>query len=108
MTGFVMTLRRTEWLAAALIISAVLLPNWAMGQSAGVSGVYRLTQAGWTIIKQVEKQEVRSGVSPYAHLQRVVSITEYHLEKDGQTMICRMSYDSQQDIQEEECEQSQV
>ena len=105
MTGFVMTLRCTEWLAAALIISVALLPNWAMGQSAGV---YCLTQAGWNIVKQIEKQEVRSGVSPYAHLQRVVSVTEYHLEKDGQTMICRMSYDSQQDIQEEECEQSQV
>ena len=105
MTGFVMTLRRTEWLAAALIISVVLLPNWAMGQSAGV---YRLTQAGWTIVKQVEKQEVRSGVSPYVHLQRVVSVPEYHLEKDGQTMICRMSYDSQQDTQEEKCEQSQA
>ena len=105
MTGFVMTLRCTEWLAVALIISVALLPHWAMGQSAGV---YRLTQAGWNIVKQIEKQEVRSGVSPYTHLQRVVSVTEYHLEKDGQTMICRMSYDSQQDIQEEECEQSQV
>ena len=105
MTGFVTTLRRAEWLASALIISVVLLPNWAMGES---SGVYHLTQSGWTIIKQIEKQEVHSGVSPYAHLQRVVSVTEYHLEKDGQTMICRMSYDSQQDIQEEECEQSQV
>lgn len=99
-----MTFRRTKELATVVILTAVLLPNWAMGQSAGVSGVYRLTQAGWTIVKQVEKQEVRSGVSPYAHLQRVVSITEYHLEKNGQTMICRMSYDSQQDTQEEKCE----
>lgn len=99
-----MTFRRTKGLAAVVILTAVLLPNWAMGQSAGVSGVYRLTQAGWTIVKQVEKQEVRSGVSPYAHLQRVVSVTEYHLEKNGQTMICRMSYDSQQDTQEEKCE----
>jgi len=100
-----MTFRRTKELATVVILTAVLLPNWAMGQLVGVHG---LTQAGWTIVKQAEKQEVRSGVSPYAHLQRVVSITEYHLEKDGQTMICRMSYDSQQDIQEEECEQSQV
>ncbi|HAA35840.1 MAG TPA: hypothetical protein DCE12_03390 [Gammaproteobacteria bacterium] len=100
-----MTFRRTKGLASVIILTAALLPSWATGQSAGVHG---LTQAGWTIVKQVEKQEVRSGVSPYAHLQRVVSITEYHLEKDGQTMICRMSYDSQQDIQEEECEKSQV
>ena len=100
-----MTFRCAKGLALTAILTAALLPSWAMGQSPGVHG---LTQAGWTIVKQVEKQEVRSGVSPYAHLQRVVSITEYHLEKDGQTMICRMSYDSQQDVQEEDCEQSQV
>ena len=100
-----MTFRHTKGLAVAAILTAALLPSWAMGQSPGVHG---LTQAGWTIVKQVEKQEVRSGISPYAHLQRVVSITEYHLEKDGQTMICRMSYDSQQDIQDEECKQPQV
>ena len=99
-----MTFRRTKGLTAVVILTAALLPSWAMGQSAGVSGVYRLTQAGWTIVKQVENQEVRSGVSPYTDLQRVVSVTEYHLEKNDQTMICRMSYDSQQDIQEEKCE----
>ena len=98
-----MTFRCVKGLALTTILTAALLPSWAMGQSPGVHG---LTQAGWTIVKQVEKQEVRSGVSPYAHLQRVVSITEYHLEKDDQTMICRMSYDSQQDVQEEDCEQS--
>ena len=100
-----MTFRRTKGLASVIILTAALLPSWATGQSAGVHG---LTQAGWTIVKQVEKQEVRPGVSPYTHLQRVVSITEYHLEKDGQRMICRMSYDSQQDVQEEDCVQSKV
>ena len=100
-----MSLRCAKGLALTIILCAALLPRWARGQSPGVHG---LTQAGWTIIKQVEKQEVRSGVSPYTHLQRVVSITEYHLEKDGQRMICRMSYDSQQDVQEEDCVQSQV
>ena len=49
----------------------------ALGQSVGV---YALTQAGWQIVKQVEKNEIRSGVSPYTGLARVVSITEYHLE----------------------------
>ena len=97
--------RFAKGLAQAVILTAVLLPGWAMGQSPSVHG---LTQAGWTIVKQVEKQEVRSGVSPYNHLQRVVSITEYHLQKDGQRMICRMSYDSQQDVQEEDCVQSKV
>ena len=104
-SSFLMTFRCAKSLALTAILTAALLPSWAMAQSPGVHG---LTQAGWTIVKQVEKQEVRSGISPYTHLQRVVSITEYHLEKDGQRMICRMSYDSQQDVQEEDCVQSQV
>ena len=58
----------------------------ALGQSVGV---YALTQAGWKIVKQVEKNEIRSGVSPYIGLARVVSITEYHLEKEGKMMFCR-------------------
>ena len=77
----------------------------ALGQSVGV---YALTQAGWHIVKQVEKHEIHSGVSPYNGLARVVSITEYHLEKEGKMMFCRLSYDSQQDIQEERCEEPQA
>jgi len=77
----------------------------ALGQSVGV---YALTQAGWHIVKQVEKHEIHSGVSPYNGLARVVSITEYHLEKEGKMMFCRLSYDSQQDIQEERCEEPQT
>ena len=100
-----MNFRCAKGVAQAVILTAALLPSWAMGQS---PSVYSLTQAGWIIVKQVEKQEVRFGVSPYTHLQRVFSITEYHLEKDGQRMICRMSYDSQQDVQEEDCVQSKV
>ena len=98
-----MTFRYAKGLALTVILTAALLPSWAMAQS---PGVHSLTQVGWTIVKQVEKQEVRPGVSPYTHLQRVVSITEYHLQKDGQRIICRMSYDSQQDVQEEDCVQS--
>ena len=102
MTGPVITSRRTGLGAFAFIAAVSALPQWAVGQS---MGVYGLTQAGWEIVEQIEKQEIRSGVSPYSSLQRVVSVTEYHLEKEGQTMICRLSYDSQQDTQEEKCEE---
>lgn len=90
-------------LVFAFVAFGALQP--ALGQSVGV---YALTQAGWQIVKQVEKNEIRSGVSPYTGLARVVSITEYHLEKEGKMMFCRLSYDSQQDRQEERCEEPQT
>ena len=95
---------------AAVLASAFAFVSFGTLQSAlGQSvGVYALTQAGWQIVKQVEKKEIRSGVSPYTGLARVVSITEYHLEKEGKMMFCRLSYDSQQDIQEERCEEPQA
>ena len=104
MTGPVITSRRTGLGAFAFIAAVSVLPQWAVGQS---TGVYGLTQAGWEIVEQIEKQEIRSGVSPYSSLQRVVSIMEYRLEKDGRRMVCWVSYDSQQDTQEEKCEEYQ-
>jgi len=104
MTGPVITSRRTGLGAFAFIATVSALPQWAVGQS---TGVYGLTQAGWEIVEQIEKQEIRSGVSPYSSLQRVVSIMEYRLEKDGRRMVCWVSYDSQQDTLEEKCEEYQ-
>ncbi|HCX88049.1 MAG TPA: hypothetical protein DG761_08480 [Gammaproteobacteria bacterium] len=105
MDGTAKKRRLTAALAAVLAIAATASPRWVSGETVGV---YGLTQAGWQIVKQIEKQEIRSGVSPYASLQRVVSITEYHLEKEGRIMVCWVSYDSQQDIQEERCEEPQA
>ena len=105
MAGLVNTYRLAAVLGSAFVFVSFSAFQSALGQSVGV---YALTQAGWQIVKQVEKHEIRSGVSPYAGLARVVSITEYHLEKEGQMMFCRLSYDSQQDIQEERCKESQA
>ena len=105
MAGLVNTYRLAAVLGSAFVFVSFSAFQSALGQSVGV---YALTQAGWQIVKQVEKHEIHSGVSPYTSLARVVSITEYHLEKEGQMMFCRLSYDSQQDIQEERCEEPQT
>jgi hypothetical protein len=105
MAGLVNTCRLAAVLGSAFVFVSFSAFQSALGQSVGV---YALTQAGWQVVKQVEKHEIRSGVSPYAGLARVVSITEYHLEKEGQMMFCRLSYDSQQDRQEERCEEPQT
>ena len=105
MAGLVNTYRLAAVLGCAFVFVASGAFQSALGQSVGV---YALTQAGWQIVKQGEKNEIRSGVSPYTGLARVVSITEYHLEKEGKMMFCRLSYDSQQDRQEERCEEPQT
>ena len=105
MAGLVNLRRLAAVLASAFAFVSFGTLQSALGQSVGV---YALTQAGWQIVKQVEKHEIHSGVSPYTSLARVVSITEYHLEKEGEMMFCRLSYDSQQDIQEERCEEPQA
>ena len=105
MAGLVNLHRLAAVLGSAFVFVSFSAFQSALGQSVGV---YALTQAGWQIVKQVEKHEIHSGVSPYNGLARVVSITEYHLEKEGKMMFCRLSYDSQQDIQEERCEEPQT
>ena len=105
MTGLINTHHLAAVALAAFAFVASAVPQSSLGQS---GGVYALTQAGWQIVRQVEKQEIRSGVSPYAGLARVVAITEYYLEKEGRTVVCRLSYDSQQDTQEERCEEPQT
>tara|TARA_Y100001934_G_scaffold178434_1_gene211175 strand:- start:1485 stop:1802 length:318 start_codon:yes stop_codon:yes gene_type:complete len=105
MVGLVNRHQLAAVLLAAFSFADSAVPQPALGQSVGV---YGLTQSGWRIVRQVEKQEIRAGVLPYAGLARVISITEYHLEKQGQMMVCRLSYDSQKDTQEEKCEEPQT
>ena len=102
MAGLINPYRLAAVLGPVFVFVAFGALQSALGQSVGV---YALTQAGWQIVKQVEKNEIRSGVSPYTGLSRVVSITEYHLEKEGKMMFCRLSYDRQQARQEARCEE---
>ena len=65
--------------------------------------VFSLTQQGWEIVFHSERRESYPGEPPYEALERVVLVTEYHLENAGQKMVCFLSYDSQKDRQSETC-----
>ncbi|MBT4356901.1 MAG: hypothetical protein HOD23_04040 [Proteobacteria bacterium] len=65
--------------------------------------VFSLTQQDWEIVFHSERRESYPGEAPYEALERVVLVTEYHLEKAGQKIVCFLSYDSQKDRQSETC-----
>jgi hypothetical protein len=88
-------------LAVPILAALLLLPCYAFAESIGV---YELTQQGWQIVQQSERQEEQAGQAPYENLTRVLFITEYDLVKVDQTMRCRIIYDSQTDTQTEECQ----
>jgi hypothetical protein len=74
--------------------------SWAQSLEAGI---YDLTRQGWQVISITERNERRPGIAPYTDLWRIVSVTDYRLEKSGQVIICEMRYDSQRDSQDETC-----
>ena len=74
--------------------------SWAQPLEAGV---YDLTRQGWQITATTERKERRPGIAPYIQLPRIISVTDYRLEKSGQVIICEMRYDSQRDRQDETC-----
>ena len=65
--------------------------------------VFSLSQQGWEIVFHSERRESYPGEAPYEALERVVLVTEYHLEKENQKIVCFLSYDSQKDRQSETC-----
>ncbi len=70
--------------------------------SAGAT-VSGLRQAGWMVTEQQKRIERRPGLPPYEMLARVVHVTTFVLEKNGQRKRCRLTYDSQLDTIAEEC-----
>jgi len=86
---------------ATFFLAGVLTSvSWAQRLEAGV---YDLTRQGWQVTAIAERNERRPGIAPYAELWRIVSVTDYRLEKSGQVIICEMRYDSQRDSQDETC-----
>ncbi|MBT7182580.1 MAG: hypothetical protein HN906_08485 [Acidiferrobacteraceae bacterium] len=86
---------------AAFFLAGVLTSiSWAQPLEAGV---YDLTRQGWQITATTERKERRPGIAPYIQLPRIISVTDYRLEKSGQVIICEMRYDSQRDRQDETC-----
>lgn len=93
--------RALRGLLASVAATMSLILGPALAESLSV---YGLTQQGWQIIEQSERQEARPGTAPYEHLTRMVLITEYHLVKADQKVRCQIAYDSQADMQTEVCQ----
>jgi hypothetical protein len=92
--------RRAPTAFTFFLLGVLTSISWAQPLEAGV---YELTRQGWQVTAITERNERRPGIAPYAELWRIVSVTDYRLEKSGQVIICEMRYDSQRDRQDETC-----
>lgn len=90
--------------AALLAVLATGHTPPAAAQGDGGTKVSDLLRDGWRVIAKTEAKEHRKGLPPYENLTRVVQVTTYTLGKAGQTMVCRIAYDSQRDHMSEACE----
>ena len=68
--------------------------------------VYSLQQEGWEIIESETREESLPGLPPYEFLRRVISLTTYWLQRDKEEIVCQILYDSQLDLQQEDCDDS--
>ena len=92
--------RRVPTVFTFFLVGVLTSISWAQPLEVGV---YDLTRQGWQVTAITERNERRPGIAPYAELWRIVSVTDYRLEKSGQVIICEMRYDSQRDRQDETC-----
>ncbi len=92
--------RRAPTAFIFFLVGVLTSISWAQPLEAGV---YDLTRQGWQITATTERKERRPGIAPYIQLPRIISVTDYRLEKSGQVIICEMRYDSQRDRQDETC-----
>jgi|TARA_B100001971_G_scaffold29187_1_gene23545 hypothetical protein len=92
--------RRVPTAFTFFLVGVLTSISWAQPLEAGV---YGLTRQGWQVTAITERNERHPGIAPYAELWRIVSVTDYRLEKSGQVIICEMRYDSQRDSQDETC-----
>jgi hypothetical protein len=92
--------RRAPTVATFFLAGALTSISWAQPLEAGV---YDLTRQGWQITATTERNERHPGIAPYIELPRIISVTEYRLERSDQVIICEMRYDSQRDSQDETC-----
>ncbi|HCY13169.1 MAG TPA: hypothetical protein DG414_04945 [Gammaproteobacteria bacterium] len=86
-----------------LLLSLLVMGLSPVGAQTPELGVYGLRQQGWTLIGSETREQVLPGLPPYEELPRLLSVTTYYLEKNGQAMTCEIVYDSQHDRQHEQC-----
>ena len=90
-----------RWL---LLLSAASAPVAVTSASAAKHDVAAYIADGFRIAAKQEEERVLPGKAPYADHNRVVLVTKYQLERGAESVICEVSYDSQQDTITTVCE----
>ena len=80
----------------------------AVASNEPANSVYGLLQVKWKILGSVVYEQVLPGLPPYEHLERVVSIKNYWLQRGSQEIFCQISYDSQADREKQKCSKQYV
>lgn len=93
-------LRLVKYAAA---VPVILLPSGATGLD-DESRIADLRSLGWTVIEKREETKKLPGEKPYNNLLRIIQVTYFVFEKDGERKACWISYDSQRDQIREGCE----
>ena len=77
-------------LSACLVCGVTLLGMTLFSDLAEANEptVFSLTQQGCEIVFHSERRESYPGEAPYEALERVVWVTEYHLKRENQKIVC--------------------
>ncbi len=87
---------------AAVIFMALAGP----AKSQSEDTVHGLRQAGWVVVDKTATNEWHKGAPPYEELGRLVYVTIYTLEKEGNTVVCVLTRDLMFDTYSETCKRT--
>lgn len=83
-----------RWLA---LLQAIAFTFSAAHAEGAIKTVVDYLADGYTIAEKREEEHRLPGKPPYEQLERVVHVTTYRLERNGDAVTCEVAYDSQQD-----------
>jgi hypothetical protein len=95
-----------QWLLAGVLALLAGVPAGApaLAAPAADQGVAVYLADGYEIAEKREETRTLPGKPPYENLTRTVHVTTYRLRKGAETVVCEVTYDSQQDSIATVCE----
>lgn len=91
-----------RWPLASAFAAVMAIP--ALAADAAGRDVAAYLADGYEIAEKREETRTLPGKPPYENLTRTVHVTTYRLQKGGETVVCQVTYDSQQDSIATVCE----
>lgn len=90
-----------RWLSALV---GILLTTGLALAAESKNDVAAYLADGYKIAGKKEKERTVPGLPPYEQIKRVLHVTTYRLERGEETVICEVTYDSQQDTISTTCQ----